>query len=403
MVYVNKDQLTPLPPRASPKQHSSDNKAVDVIDELLSNAARQGASDIHIEPQQDAVHIRQRVDGVLTLVESMPLALAPRLISRIKVMAQLDISERRLPQDGRIEGPKVPGLTDLRVSTVPTQWGEKAVMRLLNHDRTRLELGALGMDTAQQKLFADALSRTQGLILVTGPTGSGKTLTLYSGLEHLNSEQLNISTVEDPIEIHLHGANQIAVNHKIGLSFARVLRAFMRQDPDVIMVGEIRDLDTATAAIRAAQTGHLVLSTLHTNSAGSALSRLHQLGIKLYDLTSTVSLVIAQRLVRRLCSHCKEPVAAPAQYFDCGAAQTIFRARTGGCARCLQGYSGRIAVFEFMPVNQGVVNKLHSAGSDDGIVVLGQGVLNSSLYAEALVKVLAGVTSLAEAQRLAPP
>lgn len=384
-------------------QNSGDNQVVDVIDGLLSNAARQGASDIHIEPQQDALQIRQRIDGVLTLVESMPLTLAPRLISRIKVMAQLDISERRLPQDGRIEVPKISGLSDLRVSTVPTQWGEKAVMRLLNHDKTRLELSALGMDTTQQKLFADTLSRTQGLVLVTGPTGSGKTLTLYSGLQRLNSEQLNISTVEDPIEIHLHGANQIAVNHKIGLSFARVLRAFMRQDPDVIMVGEIRDLDTATAAIRAAQTGHLVLSTLHTNSAGSALSRLHQLGIKLYDLTSTVSLVIAQRLIRCLCNHCKEPIPAPAQHFDCDASQTIFRARKGGCASCLQGYDGRTAVFEFMPVNQDVVNRLHSAGSDDGIVVLGQGVLNSGLYDAALIKVLAGVTSLAEAQRLAPP
>jgi type IV pilus assembly protein PilB len=402
MVYLYKDQPKVLQPIVSAGDTMDDNQAVDVVDALLANAAHQGASDIHIEPQQNSVQIRQRLDGVLTVLESLPLAIAPRLISRIKVMAQLDIAERRLPQDGRIQLREKSGPADIRVSTLPTLWGEKAVLRLLDHQNTGLEISSLGMDSAQQKLFSDLLQLPQGLILVTGPTGSGKTLTLYSALQRLNCAQRNISAVEDPIEIHLQGINQIAVNTKIDLSFARVLRALMRQDPDVIMVGEIRDLETATAAIRAAQTGHLVLSTLHTSSAGSALSRLNQMGIKLYDLTSTVSLVVAQRLARRLCDYCKTAMPPLEGDLQGGAQQPLFSAHASGCSHCQLGYRGRIGIFELMPMDDGVVSALHGAGSRDGIIVPSKEFIRTSLRDAAMAQAFAGITSIDEVNRLAP-
>ena len=402
MVYLYKDQPKVLQPIVSAGDTMDDNQAVDVVDALLANAAHQGASDIHIEPQQNSVQIRQRLDGVLTVLESLPLAIAPRLISRIKVMAQLDIAERRLPQDGRIQLREKSGPADIRVSTLPTLWGEKAVLRLLDHQNTGLEISSLGMDSAQQKLFSDLLQLPQGLILVTGPTGSGKTLTLYSALQRLNCAQRNISTVEDPIEIHLQGINQIAVNTKIDLSFARVLRALMRQDPDVIMVGEIRDLETATAAIRAAQTGHLVLSTLHTSSAGSALSRLNQMGIKLYDLTSTVSLVVAQRLARRLCDYCKTAMPLLEGDLQAGAQQPLFSAHASGCSHCQLGYRGRIGIFELMSMDDGVVSALHGAGSRDGIIVPSKEFIRTSLRDAAMAQAFAGITSIDEVNRLAP-
>lgn len=392
MAYVNKKQPSELETVRVGNQDTGDNQAVEVLDRLLKTAAQQGASDIHIEPQQNALQIRQRLDGVLLITQSLPLALAPRLLSRMKVMAHLDISERRLPQDGRIKHSAVSELADVRVSTLPALWGEKAVLRLLDHQNTGLELNALGMDSAQQVQFTDALGLPQGLILITGPTGSGKTLTLYSGLQQLDCAQRNIITVEDPVEIRLKGANQIAVNTKIGLGFAQILRALMRQDPDVIMVGEIRDLETATAAIRAAQTGHLVLSTLHTGSTGGALARLHQMGIKLYDLTSTITLIVNQRLARRLCDQCKQPVTQ----------HPTFRACIHGCGHCHQGYRGRVGIFEFLPVNTHLISTLHKSVGREGILLPSDNFISTTLRDSALTKVAAGVTSMEEANRIAP-
>ena len=392
MVYVSKNQSTTLQLEDSGRHDKDDNQAVEVLDALLEKATHQGASDIHIEPQQDLLRIRQRVDGILVVTHSLPKELARRLISRIKVLAHLDISERRLPQDGRIKHAAMSELADVRVSTLPTLWGEKAVLRLLDHAPTELGLDALGMNRKQQEQFTRALDLPQGLILVTGPTGSGKTLTLYSGLRHLNNEQSNIITVEDPVEIRLRGANQIAVNTKLGLGFAQILRALMRQDPDVIMVGEIRDFETATAAIRAAQTGHLVLSTLHTGSTGSTLARLHQMGIKLYDLTSTITLVIAQRLARRLCDQCKQPDPPHA----------VYRANPPGCSQCFQGYRGRVGIFELLPFSDRLISALHECGSKEGIIVPAEKFIRTSLHDSAMTKVAEGVTSMEEANRLAP-
>ena len=400
MVYVNENlSRAPQPLRATiGRSQSDDNQAVNTLRQLIGDAVRRGISDIHIEPQQDTLNIRQRLDGELALTASLPLALAPRLISRIKVMAELDIAERRLPQDGRINLAEVSGLTDLRVSTVPTLWGEKAVLRILNHPRAQLTTASLGMTKLQRQRFMSALFQPQGLILVTGPTGSGKTLTLYSGLEELNNEQRNISTVEDPIEIHLDGINQIAVNEKIGLSFSRVLRALLRQDPDVIMVGEIRDLETATAAIRAAQTGHLVLSTLHSGSAGTALSRLHQMGINFFDLTSTVSLIMAQRLARRLCDHCKQTTVTPTRAGVPGTAP--FQANPDGCVHCSQGYRGRVGIFEQLPIDAGAVRTLHETHSRCGFADPSRLITHKNLRDAALEQVATGMISLEEADRI---
>ena len=398
MVYVNDVSTKNLAPREStiPPAQIDENHAVYTVRQLIRDAVQKGVSDIHIEPQQHALQIRQRLDGLLCLTHSLPLTLAPRLISRIKIMAELDIAERRLPQDGRINLAEVSGLADLRVSTVPTLWGEKAVLRILNNPHTRLAAEALGMTPIQKQQFHTALHRPNGLILVTGPTGSGKTLTLYSGLQQLNDEQRNISTVEDPIEIQLDGINQISVNDKIGLNFSNVLRALVRQDPDVIMVGEIRDIETATAAVRAAQTGHLVLSALHSSCAGTALTRLQHLGIKLYDLTSTVSLILAQRLARRLCDHCKRPssskVTTPA----------TFEANPNGCSKCSRGHQGRIGIFELLSMDDPIMQALNSTENYRNGLASCHQLPVSGLRTDALTKVAAGVISLEEADRISP-
>ncbi|MAD07983.1 MAG: hypothetical protein CMP86_11295 [Gammaproteobacteria bacterium] len=398
MVYSDDIRVKKLAPLTSSINlaQSDDNQAVYTVRQLIRDAVRYGVSDIHIEPQQHALQIRQRLDGFLCLTNSLPLTLAPRLISRIKIMAQLDIAERRLPQDGRINLAEVSGLADLRVSTVPTMWGEKAVLRILNQPHTRLAVEVLGMTPQQQEQFRTALHRPHGLILVTGPTGCGKTLTLYSGLEELNDEQRNISTIEDPIEIHLDGINQIAVNDKIGLDFSHVLRALVRQDPDVIMVGEIRDLETATAAIRAAQTGHLVLSTLHSRCAKTALTRLQQMGIESFDLTTTVSLILAQRLARRLCNYCKQALAAKTTE------NGTFQANPDGCPNCNRGYHGRIGIFELLPVDECFVQSSNSRENHMSTADSAHQTPFSSLRDAALTQVTAGVISLEEADRIAP-
>ena len=280
------------------------------VEGTLHEAIRAGASDIHIEPYRDWCRIRFRVDGVLREASRPPPALAPRLASRLKVMAQLDIAERRLPQDGRIRlalgGDRA---IDMRVNTMPTMWGEKIVLRLLDAASTRVGVERLGFEPEQKRLFLDALARPQGMILVTGPTGSGKSVTLYSGLAEIDTEERNVATAEDPVEINVDGINQVQVNPKVGLDFATALRAFLRQDPDVVMVGEIRDLETAETAVRAAQTGHLLLATLHTNSAAETLVRLRNMGVAAFNLATSVSLIVAQRLARVLCERCKHPLA----------------------------------------------------------------------------------------------
>lgn len=299
--------------------HSEDTAAIHLLNELLLQAISLQASDIHFEPHEDSYRIRYRIDGLLELIKTIPIDLGHRLTARIKVMAQLDISERRLPQDGRIHFPINPKQTvDLRISVCPTVHSEKVVIRLLKAAISELSIEKLGLEPEQKDQFLQAIQQPQGLILVTGPTGSGKTVTLYTALSHLNQLDKNISTVEDPVEIYLPGINQVAVNPKIGLTFATVLRSLLRQDPDILMVGEIRDKETAEIAIHAALTGHLVFSTLHTNSALQALPRLIQMGVEPFLIKSALSLVVAQRLVRMLAS---------------------------------QGYKGRTGIFEMSPGN----------------------------------------------------
>jgi type IV pilus assembly protein PilB len=346
-----------------------------VVDQLIQNAIEKNTSDIHIEPYENHCRIRFRRDGLLAETASIPSSLAMRMSTRLKIMANLNIAERRLPQDGRIQLSKEKKW-DVRISTCPTLFGEKIVLRLLNTQPMQLDIATLGMTAAQQHLFLTKLQQPQGLILVTGPTGSGKTITLYSALQHLNKIEKNISSVEDPIEIELHGINQVPVNTKIGLDFATVLRTFLRQDPDVIMVGEIRDLETATIAMQAAQTGHLVLSTLHTNSAKEALTRLQSMGIASYHLQHTISLIIAQRLIRMLCTHCKQAEILPA---DPHRTRVTYRAM--GCEQCYQGYQGRLGIFELIATHQDAAS-------------------NMRLWDAGIEQVRSGMTSYAELMRV---
>lgn len=377
------------------------------IQQILLEAIKQGASDIHFEPYDRFYRIRFRLDGVLCQAASPPLKLANYFIARLKIMAHLDISERRLPQDGRFqinlaENQKM----DFRVSTCPTLNGEKVVLRLLDSSKKLLDLDYLGMNPKQKALFHHAIKQSQGMILVTGPTGSGKTVTLYTGLKILNQTNVNISTVEDPIEIHLPGINQVQVNAKTGLDFATALRAFLRQDPDIMMLGEIRDLETAQIAIKASQTGHLVLSTLHTNSAAETLIRLANMGIPAYNIASSIVLIIAQRLIRKLCPICKEAINLPTHVLIAAGFQTedlkqnlqLFDAK--GCENCHHGYQGRIGIYEMMPMTQTL---MHLILKDSNALVLAKqaekaGMLN--LRQASLEKVKQGITSLAEINRI---
>lgn len=376
------------------------------INNLLLEAFKTGASDIHFEPFEKTYRVRFRIDGVLHEITRPPIKLTGRLASRIKIMSKIDIAEKRIPQDGRIRVKlgKNRGI-DLRVNTLPTLWGEKIVLRVLDSKNTMLGMDALGLEKIQKQHYMNALRGHQGLILVTGPTGSGKTVTLYSGLNILNSTQRNISTVEDPVEINIEGINQVSVNSKIGLGFATALRAFLRQDPDIVMVGEIRDLETAEIAIRAAQTGHLVLSTLHTLSALATISRLRSMGIPAYNLANTVSLIIAQRLARKLCEYCKESIELPENILiDEGYQQQqltdlqLFRAV--GCSHCREGYTGRVGFYEVVPVSECLSRTIMADGTLDQLAeqAKAQGLLN--LRESALLKVGRGLTSLEEANRL---
>ncbi|WP_194207809.1 type II secretion system protein GspE [Superficieibacter sp. 1612_C1] len=324
--------------------------AVELLNQALEQALLQRASDIHFEPLADRMRIRLRVDGVLHQLTTIPPGLVASIIARLKVLGNLDIAERRMPQDGQFTVELTGKSVSFRIATLPGKYAEKVVIRLLHQVEQALDIRQLGMTALQEKAFSDALKMPQGLLLVTGPTGSGKTVTLYSALQSLNTPEVNICSVEDPVEIPLEGINQTPINPRAGLTFQKVLRALLRQDPDIIMVGEIRDGDTAEIAIKAAQTGHLVLSTLHTNSTTEALVRLQQMGVARWMLSSSLLLVVAQRLVRKLCPHCRTQIgehsAVPSSLWR----RPLPRWRATGCDRCYHGFYGRIALFELLPV-----------------------------------------------------
>ncbi|ALM52830.1 type IV-A pilus assembly ATPase PilB [Halomonas huangheensis] len=384
-----------------------DAPVVKFVNSILRDAVRRGASDIHFEPFEDCYRVRMRIDGILHEMAQPPTAMQARVASRLKVMAQLDISERRLPQDGAIKINVKDGKSvDFRVSSLPTVNGEKVVLRLLDPVASHIHIDALGMTTEQRQLLRSALARPQGMILVTGPTGSGKTVTLYSGIHLLNQIDRNICTAEDPVEIKVPGINQLNVQPRIGLDFAQALRAFLRQDPDVVMVGEIRDRETAEIAIKAAQTGHLVLSTLHTNSAADTLVRLTNMGVAAFNVASAVSLIIAQRLVRTLCPHCRRPeeLSSDARAhlgLDAARCETATLYAPQGCAHCNEGYRGRTGIFEVVPISPAIRQRILEYAGTDELRLLAQNEGHRNLWQSGLELVLNGVTSLNELHRVA--
>ncbi|WP_306168723.1 type IV-A pilus assembly ATPase PilB [Halomonas sp. MMSF_3323] len=391
---------------SSLNDQADDAPVVKFVNTILRDAVRKRASDIHFEPFEESFRVRFRIDGLLHEVVQPPLNLRGRIASRLKVMARMDISERRLPQDGTIKVQLDDGEDiDFRVNSLPTVYGEKIVLRLLGSRSARLGIEQLGFSPDQRRLFETALASPQGMILVTGPTGSGKTVTLYTGIHQLNAVERNICTAEDPVEIKLSGINQVNVAPRIGLDFANALRAFLRQDPDVVMVGEVRDRETAEIAIKAAQTGHLVLSTLHTNSAADTLSRLSNMGIEAFNIASAVSLIVAQRLARRLCSQCRSPVTLPTEVLmqrglTQAEADTAQLYEAVGCRHCTQGYKGRVGLFEVVPVDQRMRRLILEGGSADDFDALARAQGYPNLRRSGLNRVLEGVTSLAEVCRI---
>lgn len=375
-----------------------EHEIVDFTNHLLNEAMIKRASDIHFEPYQDEYRIRMRIDGVLQVVNSMPISLAKQLTVRLKIMAKLNIAEQRLPQDGQLT---IEHKT-MRISCLPVMYGEKIVLRVMESYQQSLSIHHIGLSQQQQNLYQQVLNSPQGLILVTGPTGSGKTVTLYSGLNEINNAEHNICSVEDPIEIPLKGINQTQVNIKVGLDFAQTLRAFLRQDPDVMMIGEIRDYETADVAIQAAQTGHLVLSTLHTNSSAEALIRLYQMGIKNYLIASSLKLIIAQRLVRKLCEHCRIPSEEHLIIKSNGHEQHHPHFIAKGCQHCLGGYHGRIGIYEFLMITPPIQALLfeHEKMSLQQIQQIMQQENMPTLFLSGLALVRQGITSLAEIYRV---
>ncbi|MEA3065618.1 MAG: ral secretion pathway protein [Sphingomonadales bacterium] len=380
---------------------ADDAPAIRLINGIIADAARQGVSDIHIEPYESGLVFRMRIDGVLRETLRMPAHVAPVVVSRIKVMARLDIAERRVPQDGRIGLTLGGKLLDVRVSTLPSRAGERVVLRILDKENAGIDLDSLGMPPAVHKLLRDALAEPNGIVLVTGPTGSGKTTSLYAGLRLLNDGSRNILTVEDPIEYAIDGVGQTQVNPKVGLSFAAGLRAILRQDPDVVMVGEIRDRETAEIAVQASLTGHLVLSTVHTNDAVGAITRMRDMKVEPFLLASTLRAVIAQRLVRRLCPACRAPVAAdPATAATVGVPVGTIVHEPRGCAECgNSGYKGRTGVFEAVRVDDNV-RRLINAGGDESAISAHAFRSASNLAAAARELVRDGITSVGEAVRI---
>jgi type IV pilus assembly protein PilB len=385
-----------------------DAPVVKFVNKVLVDAIKRGASDIHFEPYESYYRVRFRLDGILRAVAAPPVKLTPRISSRLKVMSGLDIAERRVPQDGRIKlNLSKTKSIDFRVSTCPTLFGEKVVLRILDASAAKLGIEKLGYEEDQQKLFLDAIEKPYGMVLVTGPTGSGKTVSLYTALNILNTEGRNISTVEDPVEIRLPGVNQVAQNQKRGMTFAAALRSFLRQDPDIIMVGEIRDIETAEIAVKAAQTGHMVLSTLHTNDAPQTISRMMNMGIAPYNITSSVTLVIAQRLARRL-HDCKKPMSPPlpaAALLAEGFAQAEIDAGLqlfdpAGCSGCNDGYKGRTGIYQVMPISEAIAKIILAGGNAIQIAQAARESGIRDLRASALLKAKNGVTSLAEINRV---
>nr|WP_192867814.1 type IV-A pilus assembly ATPase PilB [Thaumasiovibrio subtropicus] len=374
------------------------------INQVLLDAVRKSASDIHFEPYEKEYRIRFRCDGMLIVQGNPPSHLSRRLSTRLKVMSKLNIAERRKPQDGRIKLKLGPSITvDLRVSTLPTLWGEKVVLRILDSSSANLDINILGYNEIQKERYLHALKQPQGMILVTGPTGSGKTVSLYTGLSILNTSERNISTAEDPVEINLPGINQVQINPESGLEFSDALKAFLRQDPDVVMVGEIRDLETASIAIKASQTGHLVLSTLHTNSAAETITRLKNMGVASYNLASSLSLIIAQRLARRLCKHCKqvhELRPEVREHFGITDDATIYKASDNGCDECNGGYAGRVGIYEVMPFSHELGVAINKDATSRQLEMLAQKQGMLSLREAGLEKMVEGITSLSELQRV---
>ncbi len=384
-----------------------DTPVVKFVNKVLVEAIRRGASDIHFEPYETDYRVRLRIDGLLNQVAKAPVKLSQRIAARLKVMAQLDIAEKRVPQDGRIKlNLSKTKQVDFRVSTLPTLFGEKVVLRILDGSAARLGIDKLGYEPDQRTLFEQAIAKPYGMVLVTGPTGSGKTVSLYTALGILNDEHRNISTVEDPVEIRVPGINQVQMNAKRGMTFAAALRSFLRQDPDVIMVGEIRDLETAEIAVQASLTGHLVLSTLHTNDAPQTIARLMNMGVAPFNITSSVTLVIAQRLARRLCGKCKRKVDLPehallAEGFseaEVRAGITLYDAV--GCDDCTEGYKGRTGIYQVMPMSEAIQEIVLQGGSALQIAEAAQQAGVRDLRQSALLKVRNGVTSLAEINRV---
>ena len=381
---------------------------VKYINKLLIDAIRMGASDLHFEPYEKIYRVRYRVDGVLRQIATPPLQLANRLSSRLKVMSQMDISEKRVPQDGRIKLKLSKNKAiDFRVNSLPTLFGEKLVLRILDPSSAMLGIDALGYEPEQKDLFMQALDKPQGMLLITGPTGSGKTVSLYTGLNILNREDTNISTAEDPVEINLQGINQVNVNNKVGLTFSAALKSFLRQDPDIVMVGEIRDLETAEIAIKAAQTGHMVMSTLHTNSAPETLTRLRNMGVPSFNIATSVNLVIAQRLARRLCSQCKKPADIPKQsLLEMGFTETDLQQpefqiyEPVGCNECREGYKGRVGIYEVMKVTPEISRIIMEDGNALEIADASARAGFNNLRRSGLIKVMQGVTSLQEVNRV---
>jgi type IV pilus assembly protein PilB len=373
------------------------------VNKVLLDAIKKGASDLHFEPYEKFFRVRLRIDGILAELAKPPVALANKIAARIKVMSRLDVSERRVPQDGRIKLKVSKNKAiDFRVSTCPTLYGEKVVLRILDSDSSRLSIDVLGYEEEQKKIYLENLQKPYGMFLVTGPTGSGKTVSLYTGINILNTIDINISTAEDPVEINLPGVNQVQVDEKTGMTFAKALKAFLRQDPDVILVGEIRDLETASIAVKAAQTGHMVMSTLHTNDGPQTLTRLMDMGVPPFAVATTINIIIAQRLARKLCTNCKRPVEIPAdallaEGFTEAQVATSFRVyQAVGCDMCNGGYKGRTGIYQVMPITDAMKRLIMDGANAIALADQSQKEGVPNIRQSALKKVMNGITSLEE-------
>jgi type IV pilus assembly protein PilB len=406
---VNLDVVNEKEQQFEPQTEASELEApvVKFVNKIILDAIQQGASDIHFEPYEKNYRVRFRLDGILKEVASPPKSLAPKLTSRLKIMSNMDIAEKRLPQDGRfkMQIAKTSSI-EFRVASCPSLYGEKVVMRILDPSKAQIDIDQLGYQPKQKEKFINALYQSQGMILVTGPTGSGKTVSLYTGLNMLNTPDQNISTVEDPVEINLPGINQVTINNKAGLTFASALKAFMRQDPDIIMVGEIRDLETAETAVKASQTGHLVLSTLHTNNASETIARLMNMGVANYNIAASVHLIIAQRLARRLCPYCKKEESVPDEsLLQLGFTQKQINQKPvlyqpEGCRHCTDGYKGRVGIFEVLPISEKMKMLILNNAKSTEIAEQAQKENIHNLRQAGIEKVIQGVTSLAEINRV---